>query len=342
MVSAMATYPQMPAYDPQALIDAFFAAPHMLVALMDDDFRFVQVNRAYAEAAKRRPEDFAGHGHFDLYPDAENESLFRRVLDSGQPVTMLARPFAHPDQPERGLTYWDWSLWPIPRRDGGKPLLLLTLFDVTEKVQAKILADEREVLLRELHHRVKNNLQIVTSLLALQKLKTPEMEAGLDMLISRIASIGKIHEMLGLARNLSLIDFGSYAKVLCEELEKMHGGGRIKIMLHANAELTLDLAVPLGLLVNELVTNSLKHAFPAETEGTITIGLRPDAQPGYWRLDVRDDGAGLPQDYHNRRSSLGLHLVQALTRQINGTLAVEPAMPGTRWRITFPFTRSAS
>jgi len=120
-----------------ALLERLFDTVHVLIAYMDTEFRFVRVNRAYAEADGREPADFVGKKHFDLYPNEENETIFRDVLRSGTPYVATEKPFVYPEHPERGVTYWDWNLRPVPDAQGHTTGLLLTLVDVTERVYAR-------------------------------------------------------------------------------------------------------------------------------------------------------------------------------------------------------------
>ncbi|MEK7717899.1 MAG: PAS domain S-box protein, partial [Pseudomonadota bacterium] len=119
------------------LLEKIFSTTHILIAYLDTDFNFVRVNRAYAEADGRPPEFFTGKNHFALYPDAEAEAIFRRVVQTGEPCTVYARPFTYPDHPERGVTFWDWSLQPV-RDPGGKISgLVFSLVNVTDRVHAQ-------------------------------------------------------------------------------------------------------------------------------------------------------------------------------------------------------------
>ncbi|MFW6181287.1 MAG: PAS domain-containing protein [Spirochaetota bacterium] len=123
----------------------------MLMACLDQDFTFIWVNRAYAEASRRAPGFFPGKNHFDLYPHPENEAIFRRVVETGEPCFIRSRPFLHPDQPERGTTYWNWSLVPLKDRSGRVERLVLTLMDVTESKLAELeLEESRETVRRQL------------------------------------------------------------------------------------------------------------------------------------------------------------------------------------------------
>jgi PAS domain S-box-containing protein len=110
---------------------------HMMVAYLDPKFDFVRVNRAYAEADGRKPSFFPGKNHFDLYPNAENEGIFRRVVETGEPYFASAKPFEYAEHPERGVSYWDWSLIPIKDSSGAVTGLVLTLVNVTERHRAE-------------------------------------------------------------------------------------------------------------------------------------------------------------------------------------------------------------
>ncbi len=129
------------------LVEAVFDHTHILVAYLTPQFDFVRVNRAYAESDGREPSFFPGKKHFDLYPDAENEVIFRRVVETGEPYLVYAKSFEYADHPERGVTYWDWSLIPIRDAEGVATGLVLTLADVTERAQlAEELKEYREHL----------------------------------------------------------------------------------------------------------------------------------------------------------------------------------------------------
>jgi PAS domain S-box-containing protein len=111
------------------------------IVLLDRDFDFVLVNSTYADACGYAPEDMVGLNHFDLYPHAENEAIFRRVRDTGEPVEFIAKPFEFPDHPERGLTYWDWRLAPVKDEKGTVERLVFSLVEVTERVRAQRLSE---------------------------------------------------------------------------------------------------------------------------------------------------------------------------------------------------------
>jgi two-component sensor histidine kinase len=217
--------------------------------------------------------------------------------------------------------------------------------DITSRVQAedalKASLAEKEVLLKEIHHRVKNNLQIISSLLSLQAgySQDPHLQAMFEDSQHRIQSMALIHEHLYQASNISRINFGSYVQSLVAQLLESYRHLSPQVTLStemAEVHLGIDQAIPCGLLVNELVTNSLKHAFPHGRSGEIHIALRADA--GQVTLVVQDTGVGLPEGVDLRAAeSLGLQLVGALTDQLGGTMTLE-RQGGTSFRLTFPLS----
>ncbi|MBC2743262.1 MAG: hypothetical protein HGJ93_09490 [Desulfosarcina sp.] len=197
---------------------------------------------------------------------------------------------------------------------------------------------EKESLLKEIHHRVKNNLQIVSSLLYLQEDYMTDSK-GVDILResqNRVKSMALIHEQLYGTADLAKIDFGRYIQGLAANLFDAYGIDPARIRLNVRTDdiaLGVDMAVPCGLIINELVSNTLKHAFLPETTGTIDIVIRT-LDDGRVEIVVADDGIGFtapPLDGENK--SLGLRLIDTLTAQLDGTLAINTEK-GTRFSIT--------
>ncbi|MCP4657215.1 MAG: response regulator [bacterium] len=131
------------------LLESILDNANMLVAFMDEQFNFIKVNRTYAEADEKEPDFFPGKNHFDLFPGAENEEIFRRVLKTGEPYYVLAKPFEYEDNPERGVSYWDWSLIPIKDSAGLTVGVVLTLANATERYRAEKALQENERRLKE-------------------------------------------------------------------------------------------------------------------------------------------------------------------------------------------------
>jgi signal transduction histidine kinase len=138
-----------PGVEARGLIEAILNHTHMLVACLDRDFSFLLVNAAYARADERDPSFFPGKNHFDLYPDEENQAVFRGVVETGQPHYAHAKAFSYAQHPERGVTYWDWSLIPVLDQSGAVAWLVLTLVDVSARERAQLAQRESEQQLRQ-------------------------------------------------------------------------------------------------------------------------------------------------------------------------------------------------
>lgn len=119
------------------ILEKIFSNIHLMVAFLDTGFNFIRVNEKYAQADGRPLDFFPGKNHFDLYPNPENEAIFRRVVETGEPYITFARPFEYAEHPERGVTYWDWSLQPVKDEHGRVTELVFTLLDVTQYKQAE-------------------------------------------------------------------------------------------------------------------------------------------------------------------------------------------------------------
>lgn len=206
--------------------------------------------------------------------------------------------------------------------------------------EIKLSLQEKEVLLKEIHHRVKNNLQIITSLLNLQsaQLKDPDAISMFRESQSRVRSMALIHEKLYQSKDLARIDFDGYVKDLMVYLFRSYAANPEQIRTHIatnNMYLAIDTAIPCGLIISELVTNTIKYGFPNGKRGDLHISLGPE-DDGHLTLIVEDNGVGLPEDFDWRESdSLGLQLVDTLTSQLHGKIQVN-GKGGTSFRITFP------
>jgi PAS domain S-box-containing protein len=219
---------------------------------------------------------------------------------------------------------------------GGEGQVLVSHTDVSalKRTEAHLLAAlaEKEVLLREVHHRVKNNLAAIISLLDMQRrmLEDPQGRDILTELAGRIRSMSLIHEKLYRADNLARIDFQMYLKALISHLRTSYGSPRIQCQTEAQGvELPLDLAVPCGMIVNELMTNALKYAFPggqpAPGKDNCLIQVRMCQENGSCTLSVADNGAGLPPGFDwTGATTLGMVLVRMLGRhQLGGTYTID-------------------
>jgi PAS domain S-box-containing protein len=198
---------------------------------------------------------------------------------------------------------------------------------------------EREILLQEVHHRVKNNLQIISSLINLQirKLEDPESRDALEECKTRVLAIALIHEKLYQSKDYSCVEFSEYARSLASNVFQTTDASLSRVNLQLaidDVALAVDKAIPCGLVLNELVTNSLKHAFPDGRSGTIRVEFAR-VEGGRFRLIVADDGVGLPNGFDIATSEwLGLQLVSTLSKQLDADLEVASGQ-GTSVQLTF-------
>lgn len=211
--------------------------------------------------------------------------------------------------------------------------------------QIRAALQEKEVLLKEVHHRVKNNLQVISSLLYLQAKSLNDGPAR-DVLREtrdRVNSIALVHEQLYRSANFSAIDFGEHLRELAANVAYSYGAERRGIVLVMNVTevtLQLDVAIPASLIFNELLSNAFKHAFPGNRTGRVEVTLSAQP-PGDLVLRVSDDGRGLPVSVDwNRPTTLGLKIVRNLTEQIHGKIVVEAEF-GSTFLVSFKANKSS-
>ena len=216
------------------------------------------------------------------------------------------------------------------------------LTDITERKRAenRIRASlaENEVMLKEIHHRVKNNMQVISSLVALQadRLQDAAMREVLQDVTHRVRSMALVHEKLYQSPDMARVEFAEYAQSLLNYLWRAHGTTASGIRLVTDLDpvaISVNAAVPCGLILNELVSNALKHAFRGRAGGEVTVSLRSSPEGGVC-LQVRDNGTGLPAGIDWRQAdTLGLHLVQILAGQLRATVEVSSG-EGTEFTVT--------
>jgi two-component sensor histidine kinase len=235
----------------------------------------------------------------------------------------------------------DLSIKPIVA--GGRAVaLIVEARDVTEKKRTEDLVRrslrDKEILLQEVHHRVKNNLQVVSSMLNLQAAHAPDTatKSALQEAVSRIRSMALVHEKLYRSDDLGGINFADYAGTLASQIFRTLAPPDGRVALRTDVTpipLTVARAVPLALILNELVSNALKHAFPDERKGVVEVRLARNGDVA--SLEVADDGVGFAGPFSQvARSSLGLTLVDALARQLQAEVVVT-GPPGTRVAVRF-------
>ena len=225
----------------------------------------------------------------------------------------------------------------------GSPASIILHSDITDQVTYRDKLEkslkEKETLLKEVHHRVKNNLQIITSLLNLEMAKSKDGQGQEAMKASqdRVKTMALVHHLLYENESLSQIDLAEYIRGLAEQLFDSYRIDRQLVGLETDlSEITVDMdkAVPCGLILNELVINALKHAFPNQRQGKVYISLTSSGD-GKVTLSIRDDGVGLPKDFDpDKPKSLGVRLISSLSEQLGGSFSYSRG-PGTEFKITF-------
>lgn len=312
-------------------------------------FKYIAVNRAALEMFKIDPDKdttpFAGPWELapELQPDGET-SRDKAITMIQKAVTDGWCFFEFRHRRSNGEEFPSTVLLSkfVMR---GKTFIQASMRDVTERKiaeeQIKDSLREKEVLLKEIHHRVKNNFQIIISLLNLQSggITDENLRRLFNDSVNRIRAMALVHEELYQSESISDIDFAAYLRTILEELYAGYAVGPNRPELIIECEeiyLGIDQAIPCGLILNELVTNSLKYAFTENVSGPhIKVTLRRSGEDTIV-LTISDNGIGLPQEVDPAATAtLGLQLVSVLIKQIHGTCAIG-RRDGTSWEITFP------
>jgi PAS domain S-box-containing protein len=287
-----------------------------------------------------------------LHPDdwERQAAVWARSVETGEPYEIEHRLWdrhrrefrwhlsrALPVRDANGaVTRWFGVCTDIHEQKLAKELLEEEVSARTQELRR--LLDEKETLLKEIHHRVKNNLQVVSSLLRMQWLRLSDQAAveALKDSQARVLSMALIHDRLYGSHRMNEINFGEYTRALVTELFQSYARSH-KVTSSVNVApviLNIDQAIPCGLILNELVTNGLKYAYPAEVAGELRVELFETAENRVI-LIVSDSGSGLPEDFDWRLSpSLGLPIVNLLSKQINGTFTVK-GQPGATFVVEF-------
>ena len=313
---------------------------------LDDDDRliFSGANPAADNILGVDHSQFAGSTLEDAFPGLESTEIPNRYSE----VCLSGKPW-HTEQ----VNYEDDQIsgaFEVYAFQTGQRAMSVLFLEITEKKKAaeallkseeqlRASLGEKEILLKEIHHRVKNNLQVISGLLDLQAHHISD-EKGREIYKesqNRVVTMALIHEELYQSVNLSQVDFADYIRNLCENLMISYGADKNRIKLDIKTEKTemvADTAIPCGLIINELITNSLKHAFPGERSGTISLSFK-QLKSRDFLLTVSDDGVGLPKDVDiYSTNSLGMQLVTVLVGQLGGTLKVK-RKEGTNFTIRF-------
>jgi PAS domain S-box-containing protein len=313
------------------------------VAMADDKGGLLKVNKAFEKMLGYSSDELRGMTFSDItHQDYREEDLrrFLEMLAGERDHSSIEKKYVRKDG--RTITT---KLTVTAIRDINDKFLydIGMVEDITERRRAKEQTlkalREKEILLKEIHHRVKNNMTIITSMLALQScyMDDPAVVDIFDDLINRIKSMSLVHERLYSSEDLEHVDIHSYLKTLTDDLSRSFSRPDKQISTRIDAgdvNMNIDSLIPLGLLINELVTNAYKHAFNETDKGEIRVCLDADDSGRVW-LKVSDNGCGLPQgmDLADYQKTLGIRLAIELADQLDGTLSISNN-PGAEFSIS--------
>jgi chemotaxis protein methyltransferase CheR len=318
----------------------------LLVLQPDLTVRFA--NRSFCDTFAVTPEDTVGRKLHELgnrqWDIPELRSLIGTILSENATIEAFEVDRVFPAIGRRVMVL---NARMVLRPDSHIKQILLAIEDVTERAKLereRAVAHERiEALLQELGHRIKNSLQIIVAMVSLEARnhKSGQGKAALERVSHRIAALGRLYSILGAANAVREVDAATYLEALCRDLiesvQKENGTSTALKTEIESEPLAADCAIPLGLIVNELVTNAVKYAFPSETTGTVVVTLK--RLPGELRLTVSDDGKGI--DPRRTDSGLGGRLVEGFAQQLGAQVKRESGNKGTIVRLTLP-SREAS
>ncbi|NQT24708.1 PAS domain S-box protein [candidate division KSB1 bacterium] len=314
----------------------------------DRESRFIQNNKAHlAQFGLTKQEDMLGKSNFDFYSkDFAQETLVdeKRIIETGQSmVNKLENISSKKDKP----VWMSTTKVPIKDDTGHVTTLVGISRDVTERVlssdKIKASLEEKEILLKEIHHRVKNNLQVISSLLSLQASTITDEDVlhALKESQDRIRSMAMIHESLYRGDEIADLDLNGYVNGLVQGLYSHYRGTSGTVRFQQNVEtfpIAMDVAVPFGLVLNELISNALKHAFPAphKNEAIVQIKISKNKEDEV-QLHIIDNGKGFPDDFNwETAETLGMKLVRILIEnQLRGRFLITNDQ-GTHALVHFP------
>jgi PAS domain S-box-containing protein len=311
-----------------------------IATITDLEDRFTFVNQSFLQTYGYVPDEVIGKSVSMLWSPNNPPHLLEDILSQSKTGNWRGEVLNR----KKDGTEFPLSLKTSQVRDEKGNILGLVGIseDITERKKAdeqlRSSLREKEALLREIHHRVKNNLQVISSLLHMQAARSSEekIKSVLEESEHRIRSMALIHEALYRTYSFSALDFGAHLRELVAALTRSYGRPGVNTTTEVEGvELPIDAAVPCGLIANELITNALKHAFPSQKNGTITVGLNRRS-PELVELSVRDDGIGFPSDLDYREmTTMGMNIIESLVQQIDGVMTLDTSK-GTTFVVAFP------
>jgi PAS domain S-box-containing protein len=295
------------------ILEKIFTNTNFLIAYLDKDFNFIRVNKAYALADGRDVNFFTGKNHFELYPHQENQAIFKRVVETGEPYLTHAKPFVYPENPERGVTYWDWSLQPIKNKRGTVESLILILLDVTERekmeenlIKTTLALSETKrlsdigTLAATVAHELRNPLAVIQTAAynIRRKNKDAQLVKHIDHIEKKIAESERIiNNLLNYSRikkpqkkRIHLLNFIN--ECIATVKTQYHS---LNIVLKKDLKLFKDLIIYIDpFQIREVLANILNNAFQALQDKSGWIEIKGSLTPAREILiEVNDNGEGI-------------------------------------------------
>jgi PAS domain S-box-containing protein len=313
------------------------------LVVLDSDLTIRFANRSFCETFAVTPEDAVGRKLYEVgdgqWDILELRAALEAIISGGKSIEAFEVERFFPSIGRRVMVLNARKVY----RPGNKiQQILLAIEDVTERARLErehaIAGEHIGMLLQELTHRVKNSLQIIAAMVSIEARghKSGEGKAALERVSHRINALGQLYSQLSKTNTVEAVDAATYLDELCRDLiASVHKEGGTSIVLETDIEselLPTDRAITIGLMVNELVMNAIKHAFPDDTKGTVLVTLKRAA--GELRLTVSDDGKGV--DPRRADSGLGGRLIEGFAHQLGGQLRRESNRQGTTVRLILP------
>jgi PAS domain S-box-containing protein len=324
------------------LLEKIFSTTHMLIAYMDKDFNFIRVNHAYAVADGRDPGFFAGKNHFELYPDEDNQSIYSRVVEQGEPYSAYAKPFEYAEHPERGLTYWDWTLYPVKKASGEVKGLVLGLVNVTRRIKAEgalrqsrkhfmtAQENEKKRVAQELHDSIGQSLTAIKFALEnsldekagrTAEARVESSRAVIPVVQQAIEEVRRIHTDL---RPSILDDLGILTTInwFCREFRMIYSNIRIEkeVAVQEN-EVPEPLKMVIFRVLQEAMNNIAKHS---DADLARLSFRKTDSAIA---LTVEDNGRGFDPEkalsLKNSEKRFGITSMKERTELTGGSFAIK-------------------
>jgi PAS domain S-box-containing protein len=306
-----------------------------------NDFRFLRVNKAAMDHYGYSAAEFMNMSILDIRPEQERERVIDTVnflRKSNEGLIQHPRYWKHK---KKDNTLIDVEVLSTGFKYENKEARLVTVNDVTEKLRGENeligALKDKDLLIKEIHHRVKNNLQLISSILYIRMagMKHSEMKIFLEETRQKIRSIALIHERLLQTESVNQVDICDYLNKLILDLQMTTLSHEKKIQLHADiqpANMSLDMAINCGLILNELITNSAKHAFQDNNGGTIKVSLKQNGDK--FEFVVEDDGIGLPDTIQLGSGGFGMQVLDVFVKQLKAYVEIK-RNPGTTYKLIF-------